>query len=345
MKVSGTVGGLALVALMGCSAPADSLDESGTALSISPLGAAQPLWDAYVSEVASNPLQEGCKPVAAFPPAGAYKGVALLLHGYSACPEQFDELVPQLAASGFVVLSALLPGHGRPASRSADGKVLDDVTELPDEGHRSAYAAFAKRMALLVGAAPAGEHVVAGLSVGGVVAASATEQVPGVFDRVLLINPYFDASQPFTWAVPSLNGPLPSLRVAFPGCEDERSAGRRGFCQFEVTNLRAAQRFGNETLALAARIGSNTQVVGIEDDSAAMPRATGAAATAIQGAKACFFEAGIPHSILSRKENLSMPKYWLPALLGQARRFLATGQPFDALDKSRVASFPHCRSR
>ncbi len=347
MQVHRWLGGLALVAMLGCAETGS--EEAASEADIetsSPLGAAQPLWDDYVREVTANPIQEGCKPIAAMPPAGTYKGVALLFHGYSACPQQFDELIPKLTASGFVVLAALLPGHGRVATEGLFGKTLDVTPDLPDDANHKAYGSLAKRMASLVAAAPAGKNVVLGLSVGGAMAASATAQGPGVFGRSLLLNPFFDAASPVRQIVPAINWLAPKMRIGWgAGCEVERAGGRAGFCGFQVTNLKAARQFGLESLAAAGTIATETLVVGVEDDGAARPSAVAKAASTIPGAQGCFFEKGVPHSILSRKDNPTESKYWLPATLAQINRYLATGQMFDVVGESAYPPFGRCRSR
>ena len=41
-----------------------------------------------------------------------YKGTVMLLHGFTACPQQYFETQAYLTAQGYNVLAPLLPGHG-----------------------------------------------------------------------------------------------------------------------------------------------------------------------------------------------------------------------------------------
>ena len=106
-------------------------------------------WDAFVHEqISSAPhgLQQDCVP-RRFPstaPNSTYKGVAVLFHGFSACPQQYFQLAPRLAAEGYDVLLPLTPGHGNNYSFHTNGTcipflppgcngTLDDITHLPTE--------------------------------------------------------------------------------------------------------------------------------------------------------------------------------------------------------------------
>lgn len=72
-------------------------------------------WNAYArktkSEAPGATLQEGCAPLR-IEGTKPIKGVVVLFHGYSACPQQYDLLGPEIASRGFDVLLPLNPGHG-----------------------------------------------------------------------------------------------------------------------------------------------------------------------------------------------------------------------------------------
>lgn len=59
-------------------------------------------WNAFAAAQMSNyTLQPGCTPFrVASSPAEQYKGVVVLLHGFSACPQQFLDLAPLIAGQG-----------------------------------------------------------------------------------------------------------------------------------------------------------------------------------------------------------------------------------------------------
>ncbi len=43
---------------------------------------------------------------------GKYKGVAVLFHGFTACPSQWSQITTLLSERGYEILVPLLPGHG-----------------------------------------------------------------------------------------------------------------------------------------------------------------------------------------------------------------------------------------
>ena len=78
-------------------------------------------WAAYVNATLSRPegVRSGCEPLY-FPATGAYRGVALVWHGFSSCPQEMAILAPPLAANGFDVIIPLMPGHGNAIRYEAD---------------------------------------------------------------------------------------------------------------------------------------------------------------------------------------------------------------------------------
>ena len=77
-----------------------------------------PMQDLSLSqaqEIVANPnspfvLDPRCKPVLDYEPTRTK--VALLFHGYTNCPAQYDELTPLLTEAGYNVYAPLLPYHG-----------------------------------------------------------------------------------------------------------------------------------------------------------------------------------------------------------------------------------------
>lgn len=84
-----------VLAALGCSGvdatDEDQQEQMATASSSRLTLEAKELWDAYVRETTSGAaLQEGCVPKEFSPPTGTkYKGVAILFHGFTACPQQY----------------------------------------------------------------------------------------------------------------------------------------------------------------------------------------------------------------------------------------------------------------
>ena len=71
-------------------------------------------WAAYNRSEINRPegVRLGCEPLF-FPSTGAtYRGVALIWHGFSSCPQEMAIMGPPLAAHGYDVLIPLMPGHG-----------------------------------------------------------------------------------------------------------------------------------------------------------------------------------------------------------------------------------------
>lgn len=337
-----------LVAVSGCAAQSeDSGDSSSQDINVGVGAEASRDWQAYVSEVSAQPLQQGCAPFAL--PANAdqaYRGTVLLLHGYSACPQQYNEIAKELSAEGYAVLVPLLPGHGRAYTVDANGKATDNISGLPTDSNYKDYGVFAKRMADIVAKAAPGNHAVMGLSVGGAIAASAAEQSPGTFKRVLLMNAFFDIANGFGAAlVPFLGAIAPQFPYGWgDDCEAERSSGRAGICQMQITNLRAVQHFGQDTLKNVASIKGQVQIVGVEDDPAASDGAIEQAAQKIPGSSACFFEKGVPHSLFSPQDNPGVNMYWLSDALSDTRNFIGNGTPFVTAEASSETPYNRCKA-
>lgn len=305
---------------------------------------AQNLWQHHLSQVAKQPIQPACQPFA-LPAqtkvAGKFAGSVVLFHGFTACPQQYWEISSQIAAQGFHVFVPLLPGHGWQYQQK-QGKVSDDVSAMPADQGYTQYSQQAAEMADMLRGEP-GLKVVGGLSLGGVVAASALIQAPGVFDRALLMTPLFDvvaAKKPY---LPSANVVLPKHPIDWgPDCELERKGGRGGVCQFQIKHIRAAQRLGEETLAQIGQVKTQIQVVGVEGDQAANNESLAKAVGLLQQGKGCLYQKGVSHSMLSRYDSPDDQKFWLAAMHSQMLRFIQTGQYFDITEFSHELGLPRC---
>lgn len=326
--------------------PGVEIDGKGDGVAQSPLGAeARDAWRAYVAELANVQLQPGCRPfMSTLPPGVDYRGVALLFHGYTACPQQFDEVSKALAARGIVVLAPTLPGHGRVPLRDSSGAAVDQVSSLPRDDDFAAYTRFAVKMHGILSKAN-GVRVVGGISVGGAIAARVAAHGDAA-DRVWLANSFFDAAGVAASLLAPANALAPDYRHSWgTACEAERARGRAGYCQFLITNLRAVQRFGTETAGMATRVKARTQILGVEDDASASSPAIAAYGRNVPMASTCFFRAGVSHSLLSRYDNPDEPKPWIPATILQLVRFAADGAFFREDGASTIAGFPRCLDR
>lgn len=335
-----------LLGPLGCASVDERSEAEFEEIATSPLGVeADAAWRDYVDGLELEALQDGCRPFRSeLPPGVDYRGVAVLFHGFTACPQQYEETAAALAQQGIVSLVPLLPGHGRRPTFDAEGAARDDVSELPDDAGREAYAELAAVMNALASSAP-GERTVIGLSVGGAVAARAAGEGTG-FGRALLLNSFFEASGFVATLLAPANAVTPDKRIGWgEGCEKERARGRAGYCQFAFENLRAVQRFGQETAARAETIAIQVQNAGVVGDGAASPDAIAKVGDALSWGSTCFFPRGVNHSLLSRFDSPDEDKYWIPAVLEQASRFAAEGRSFDRAGSGGVAGYPLCRTR
>lgn len=319
-----------------------------TPFSSDPLTALQPhsrlKWQDHVAEAAQLDLQPGCQPYY-LAPKGPVKGAVILLHGFTACPQQNDGLAPLMAAEGYHVLVPLLPGHGRRAWQSADGKWHDNLKDMPRRETFHEYRDFSRQLAELVKDEP-GQHLILGASMGGAVAGSAMLQSPRVFDRGMILAPLFDIPGPQNVLVPGLAYWAPEYQYHWgPICDQERSKHRGGYCEFGMTHVRAMQAFGLETLEQLKGFYQPIQMVGVEGDDAASNAAILQAAQQLPIGQTCLFVKGTSHSMLSPYDNQHQEKPWLESLQQQTVRFLTSGQHFQPVGPSLEQGFQRCQSR
>lgn len=250
-------------------------------------------WNSYVSDTkagARHGLQSDCIPRRFAATNGtAFRGTAVLFHGFTACPQQYFQLAKLLAATGYDVLLPLLPGHGNTVTGASNQShvqrrqlsmggtlfcvagclgSIDDVEGLPTEP--GGYQMFVDRINAIV-LLSSGMRVVAGLSVGASLAAAAGQAVDGsgraLYTRQLILSPMLRlASALEDLTVTTLN----RLRLGRefylggPGCYAERDAqgGRAGFCSYKFAQGAAARDFGLATLAnLTAPNGTTVAVL------------------------------------------------------------------------------------
>ncbi len=304
-------------------------------------------WQVHLSEVyrLNQKVQKGCEPFVKAA-RGQVKGSVMLFHGYTACPQQYHELAPLLAAQGYNVFVPLLPGHGRPQV-TRKGKVTDDTFKLPEEKGIFVYEGFTWAMGDLLKDEP-GEKIAAGLSLGGAMAAHAMLKNPQVFDRGIMMTPLLDVAAPRSLLLPTVGPLIPHRRIGWgEKCENERRLGRAGYCEFDVTHVSAVRNFGLNVLKQVSQIKKPVQIVGVEKDPAASNSAMAKAYHRIPDAHACFFEYGTDHSMLSPQDNPGEDMFWLPQLKRQLVRYITTGQYFTTLGRNQTSEhgLRRCQSR
>jgi carboxylesterase len=120
------------------------------------------------------PILEGAEPYSA---AGDRRG-ALILHGFTGCPQSMRLLAAAFAAAGYTVELPRLPGHGT---------TVEDMSQYgwPDwtAAAEQAYAGLASRT---------GSVVVAGLSMGGSLTLYLAAQHPEIAG-IVLVNPVVES--------------------------------------------------------------------------------------------------------------------------------------------------------
>lgn len=321
-------------------------------------------WNQYLSTFSRAELQDGCFPEWRRPETGTpggVRGVVFLVHGFTACPQQYFEWAEALTAAGFEVVLPLMPGMGR--KRPPGGRDMIDGLPADFQG-RESYSAFAERVAALAAVHPAPVKVVGGLSVGGTVAADAASRFPEVFDRAFVVTPLVELAD-FKYrlalnvveALRNLLVPLPDAVLGRmigwgPGCEDEisRVPPRAGICDFRVDHALAVQSYGHQTLARIGPARIPVQILGVDDDPAANNGSIGRMARLFakgpgkENTSACLYPAGVNHSMFSRFDSPDEDKFWIETLMEQATQFVVNARFFPQSRVRADARLPECRT-
>jgi alpha-beta hydrolase superfamily lysophospholipase len=336
-----------LVALAGCVRPAPDYSPP-------PATDLDGRWTAYLTTLDGIPLQEACRPVRRAPPADTpVRGAVLMLHGFNACPQQYEELAGLLADEGFVALAPLLPGHGRlnPAVNRDDTRDLSTPRTWEAD-----YGAFVRRMNDMMAAAE-GERVIVGLSVGSATAIYALLQDRELYDRGLLFVPYLGMpGGAAATAVAGVVGRIPVLRETSVGalgwrgiCVPKRKAGRAGYCDYRFKHVIAINRLGAAARggAAAEPLTLPLQIVPLSNDAAVSERRLRefiAAGAGGDTSRVCVYPEGVPHSMLSRADHPGEDMYWLDAVFAATVDFVVNRQYFPLAEGApRLDLGPECR--
>lgn len=299
-------------------------------------------WDDYVARETSDvALQEDCKPRRLSPPAGTTaRGVVVLFHGFTACPQQFFDMAVDLNAAGFEVLLPLLPGQGR-VPRFEGAERTDDVSALPTQDDRARYVQLAAEMSDIARLSR-GVRVVGGLSMGGMVATAALVEGADVWSRGILFAPFFGPPGRSGWAARIGGTLLPWMRTGW-GASCETNAERAGICQFLVGSLDAAREVGEEIRARASSIRAAVQVVGVTFDPSADNKYAAQLLDDLPGRRdACFYPKGTPHAFVTRRDHPELDNAWLPGLYRATTAFVARGAPFATSGVSEEYGYGTC---
>lgn len=300
----------------------------GPSVEVEPLSFADRLPSAVAQQLADDAaavragtLQHACRSRLWRAGTGGCRGVALLLHGFTAGPWQFDELGPALAASGLDAYAVRLPGHGA-AVRDA-GAAADDASGFPRSrqhanfGERAA-AAYAEALALARGQGV--PLYLVGHSAGGAMALDILVRPGCEVARAVLVAPLLRPRRRKDYALVQALGRLPftgwltdSVRLSWPETPPRTDGWvRPGHRRFRLGHVVALFRYAHgvhRAAALAARRGqsmASVQLICTEGDDKVDLRACRrlAAVRPKRHHLACFAAAArVPHAMLTRYEN------------------------------------------
>jgi esterase/lipase len=301
-------------------------------------------WEAFKNDYSEYEVQQHCEHTFySYNQRKAYKGAVLLLHGYTACPQQYFELGKRLSDNGYDVLMPLSPGHGQVLAE--DGR--DQHEYMPV--YREEYMAFSERLNDVMGNA-AGEKVIGGLSVGGALATYALNMAPHQYDRALIMAPFYKIKNAFQQNLMMTLTYIPFIRQYVVSWGDEckiteRNAGRAGICDFRLRHMNAVQRFGAYVVnSVDAGVAAKIQFVGVENDdvinTGVMKQVTEAYPE--ETVNKCLLLKGASHSLLSRYDSPNQHKFWLDGFLDAAEDFIVSGKNIATREASIEKGFSVC---
>lgn len=310
------------------------------------------LWDAYVLRTAQDHdaisgLQPGCVPQLHKSTSRRNVGTIMLIHGFTACPQQFENLIPLLTSKGYDVLLPLTPGHGYEPEINSKGEVKDYLGAMPLK--KGLYDKYVKEMHDVMQATTK-EKVLCGMSLGGAIASKIGSL--GGYDRQLLAVPMVRAAgmldQIMTFA--RLNPFMNRKRQSWgPGCEVERNAGRAGICQFTAEIGATARNFGTSTVTKAQHSAQEgtVAVIYVEDDQAVNTVAVQNLALKYgighDSKYICGMDKVVGHSFLSPYDNPTEDKFWLTEVTQKVAKFLTSGVALQ--QDGMIGTWPRCELR
>ncbi len=323
-----------------------------------------PAWMRYVDETSSKQeLQPACQP-ASFRHQDTLKGMVILFHGFTACPQQYFDVADELSRQGWDVYLPTNPGHGL----RRDGQVAEDQLLPTRDDYASQFGAFIKTINEVARTSEAPVKVVGGLSLGGALATAAFAEAPELYQRALIMTPFYAMRKPMSYFLGGLkNVDAISERLApealsqlaqsgsdrllekevgwGPPCEEEANLGRQGICKFRVTHLVGSQQFGYE-FSQKEEIKGRLQFVGVANDPAIdNDRLKWYVEKRVKRpdsqAELCFYPNGANHSLISTYDAPSQNKFWLSSFKQAFYAFVTKGTFFPT-KKQKVEGYPQC---
>lgn len=207
------------------------------------------------------------------------RGLVLLMHGATSCSGWWYLVKDQLIADGWMVVATTHIGHGRKPriDPGADWGITDYLHDMPIHGR--GFVDYSNELSAAMqkyrSANPSKEMVLIGHSIGGAMATNMVIEEPNLWNKLLIMNPFFaPAAFPAfldrglstaitSLIMPALDWGTESQKYRWSeGCDAIRlqGSGSGGMCQFGILNLRAWFQLGDMVQKKAESIGSERGV-------------------------------------------------------------------------------------
>ena len=324
-------------------------------------------WESLkkISNPNNKDIQEACQPrKISADTSVAKRGAIVLLHGFSACPQQYFELANDyLSKLGYDVYLPLLPGHGRvlksndsikvrvtPTDEWYEAPVTDDLEDLfTVKNSKKVLSDFAKAINNMMKNAE-GERIIGGLSGGSAISIKALALEPKLYDKAVIMNAFIKVSNKVdgqgaigkvasqvVWLMGATGLWLENKGSWKDACEfDGREVGRAGYCQFTNNSISGLQKFGVNAFRHlkkeAANLSTNVQFVMVEEDKSVSNKHIIKLYKKLKKTNAnvdiCAYRKGANHEIISRFEFPYEDKFWLDSLLNSYEEFIDSGENF-----------------
>ena len=309
-------------------------------------------WAEHLDQTKGKLIQLNCEPTV-YEPQGPKRGTIILLHGFTACPQQFFHLGKKLSQVGYKVYLPLLPGHGLEGYTSKEYEDLPTLSSYEDIFNK--YVDTIKNIAIK----EQSNVSIGGISLGGMLAVNALSKYPEVFDKGLILTPFFKIKGNLAFLmggvknVHNISGlfsnPGKYMSKAIEkrelswgeGCFYEKSLSRAGYCEFTMGNLAAIQQYGIKSSKLALDEELVMQFVAVEKDSAVSNSAIQDFLAGKTTVSSCAYRFPANHSLVSEFDSPDQEKFWLPSLERSIEDFFIYGEKFKTTQRS-LDGFNEC---
>jgi esterase/lipase len=304
-------------------------------------------WNKHINEETTGAeiQKDGCWPTH-YPAVGPSKGLVVLYHGFTACPQQFFDVAPEIARRGYDVFLPLLPGQGRVPKAGQ----LEDVALPKDTLQVFRYYKIVDRINRLARAG-VGTKIVGGLSGGASLATGSAVEGGSLWNRVLIMAPLFKMAAALGPLTAVLDRFRPDTTINYgEECQKGRQTpdGRRGLCEVSAAAIRTMIDYGILYRDRISELKIPVQFVGAENDPTVNNHMINQVYTAAKkqgvNSQICFYKKGVPHSMMSRRENISTHHWWMDSLESDLINFVTNGTWFsiDPAEKSTESGQNRC---